>query len=202
MHNKETPLKVAEEFAVLFGESRDFTRLAPDFFGYLREFPQTPLAGAESLLYWSKEDFGIRPVLSVTHLTLYNRAYPASRLQGLVATKQIYAAHYFDAGLGLTMAFDDGSSGFYMLTVNRARTRSLMGLLRACPACASSGAAATRSEELPRSTKVRSRKAEVHASRFRLQTSHFRLQRSNFRLISLLPRVRVDGLEPWSPQFI
>jgi hypothetical protein len=48
----------------------------------------------------------------------------------VIATQQIYASHYFDAGLGLTLAFDDGAGGFYMLSVNRARTRSLAGIMR------------------------------------------------------------------------
>ena len=65
----------------------------------------------------------------MTHLALYP-APQGSHRPGLIATKQIYAAHYFDAGLGLTCAFDDGSSGFYMLSVNRVRTRSLTGIVR------------------------------------------------------------------------
>ena len=47
-----------------------------------------------------------------------------------MATKQFYAAHYFDAGLGFTFTFNDRASGFYMLSVNRVRTRSLTGIMR------------------------------------------------------------------------
>ena len=65
----------------------------------------------------------------MTHLALYP-APQGARRPGLIATKQIYAAHYFDAGLGLTVAIDDGASGFYMLSVNRVRTRSLTGFVR------------------------------------------------------------------------
>ena len=50
--------------------------------------------------------------------------------QLLIATKQIYATHYFDAALGLTLVFDDHASGFYMLCVDRARTRSLTSFIR------------------------------------------------------------------------
>jgi hypothetical protein len=51
----------------------------------------------------------------------------------MIATKQIYGTHYIDAALGITLALDapDGSSSaFYMVCVNRARTRSLSGFLR------------------------------------------------------------------------
>jgi hypothetical protein len=130
--NKEVPLSVAQEFRVLFDESRYFRPAAPEFFRYLEEFPTVPLEGVENILYWDKEAFGLRPVVSLTHLTLY--APPAGRSPSVpsafVATKQIYATHYFDAALGLSLVFDDNASGFYMLCINRARTRSLTSFLR------------------------------------------------------------------------
>ncbi len=126
--NKATPLDVAEEFKQIFESSRYFEAISPEFLAYLRRFPSVALAGTENILYWSKDDIN-RPVTRVTHLALYPAPRGAHR-PGLIATKQIYAAHYFDAGLGLTCAFDDGSSGFYMLSVNRVRTRSLTGIVR------------------------------------------------------------------------
>jgi hypothetical protein len=131
--NKELPLSVAQEFQVLFDESRYFKSSAPEFFGYLEQSPAAPLEGAEDILYWAKENFGLRPVVSITHQTLYTnrsgRSQPGAP-SALVATKQIYATHYFDAALGLSLTFDDGNGGFYMLCVNRARTRSLTSFMR------------------------------------------------------------------------
>jgi len=52
----------------------------------------------------------------------------------LIATNQIYADHYLDASLGLTLAIAEPGSArpsFYLIAVNRARTRSLSGVLRA-----------------------------------------------------------------------
>jgi hypothetical protein len=131
-HNKEVPLRVAEEFNLLFGRSAHFKAAAPAFFDYAENFPTVPLPGAESLFYWTKQDFGLRPVFSMTHLALYAppRTAVPRPLLALVASKQIYATHYFDAALGLSFAFDDGESGFYLLCVNRARTRSLMSFFR------------------------------------------------------------------------
>jgi hypothetical protein len=126
--NKPAPLEVAEEFNRIFDSLRYFESISPEFFGYLRRYPAAKLAGAENILYWSKDDIN-RPVTRVTHLVLYPAPAGAGR-PGLIATKQIYAAHYFDAGLGLTLAFDDGASGFYMVSVNRVRTRSLTGFMR------------------------------------------------------------------------
>jgi hypothetical protein len=131
--NKEVPLNVSEEFKVLFEETRYFRPAAAEFLGYLEAFPAVRLEGAEDILYWDKKGFGLRPVLSLTHLTLYTPpAVPAqaSSPAALIATKQIYATHYFDAALGLTLVFDDHASGFYMLCVDRARTRSLTSFIR------------------------------------------------------------------------
>ena len=126
--NKATPLDVAEEFKVLFDSSGYFEKISPEFLNYLRRFPAVHLDGTENTLYWSKDDIN-RPVTRVTHLSLYPA--PAGSIRpSLIAAKQIYAAHYFDAGLGLTCAFDDGASGFYMLSLNRVRTRSLTSFLR------------------------------------------------------------------------
>jgi hypothetical protein len=130
--NKATPLSVAQEFDVLFDESKYFSSAVPEFFAHLQRFPRERLAGAEDILYWKKDDIGLRPITSITHLTLYtppaNGAGP--RRPALIGTKQIYATHYFDAGLGLTLAFDDNAAGFYMVSINRARTRSLQSFMR------------------------------------------------------------------------
>ena len=130
--NKATPLSVAEEFDVLFDESKYFSSAVPEFFAYLQGFPRERLAGAEDILYWKKDDIGLRPITSITHLTLYTppSGGPQPRRPALIGTKQIYATHYFDAGLGLTLAFDDSAAGFYMVSVNRARTRSLQSFMR------------------------------------------------------------------------
>jgi hypothetical protein len=127
--NKATPLDVADEFKILFQTFAEFEKLSPEFFDHLRRFPSARLEGAEDLLYWSKDDIN-RPVTRITHLSLYP-APPGAHRPGLIATKQIYAAHYFDAGIGMIGAFDDGASGFYMVSMNRVRTRSLTGISRA-----------------------------------------------------------------------
>jgi hypothetical protein len=127
--NKTAPLDVADEFSILYEDSKYFESLSPQFFAYVKNFPQVRLDGVENILYWSKDDI-YRPVTRMTHLSLYPPAAEAQR-PGVIATKQLYAAHYFDAGLGFTFTFNDRGSGFYMLVVNRVRTRSLTGLMRA-----------------------------------------------------------------------
>lgn len=127
--NKAEPLNVADEFTILFDRSRPLSAATPAFFTYLQRFPRSSLSGVENILYWSKDDLGLRPVTSVTHLSLYTPPRD-SREPVAIGTRQIYATHYFDAALGMTLALED-ADGFYMVCVNRARTRSLASFTRA-----------------------------------------------------------------------
>ena len=83
------------------------------------------LPGAESFVYWSKEKFGLKAVVSLTHVTIFRR----SKSEFLIASKQIYASHYFDASLGLTHLADKGDGGgeAYLVYLNRSRADGLQG---------------------------------------------------------------------------
>ncbi len=125
--NKAEPLSVRAELDALYGQFDYLGEMGPEFLRRVREFPRARLPGAEDTLYWTKNDLGIRPVVGITHQTIYA---PAGK-PAFVALKRIYAVHYVDAGLGVTMITDDGAGGFYMTTVDRVRTRSLTGFTRA-----------------------------------------------------------------------
>ena len=130
--NKPELLSVASELSLLVREYQFVAAYSPEFHAYLQEFgPQAP-AGSEHTLYWTKEDFTIRPIVRISHQVIYRTSAPVPA--AFIATNQVYADHYLDAALGLILAIDaagDGSgAGFYMIAVNRARTRSLSGFLR------------------------------------------------------------------------
>jgi hypothetical protein len=152
--NKATPLSVAGEFGVLFRESPYLETEAHGLFAYLQRFPGVKLTGAEDILYWSKDNFGLRPVTSITHLTLHAPGDARAARPWWISTKQIYATHYFDAALGLTIAFDDNASGFYMVCVNRARTRSLTSISRTLVRSAVQRRSRDGLEQVLRSTKL------------------------------------------------
>jgi hypothetical protein len=83
--------------------------------------------GSEDFIYWSKEKFGLKPVISVTHVSIYRK--PESG-RTLIASKQIYASHYFEASLGLTAVVASSQQqepGFYLLYLNRSRSDALHG---------------------------------------------------------------------------
>jgi len=130
--NKPEALNVASELSLLVGNFAFVAQLSPEFYAYIKEFGPVRPAGTDDSLYWSKENFGVRPVFRISHQVLYPGSGRGSPV--LVATNQVYADHYLDAALGVTLAVEilDGGAGraFYLVAVNRARTRSLSGMLR------------------------------------------------------------------------
>jgi hypothetical protein len=65
----------------------------------------------------------LRPILSVNHLTIYSP--PELPGTTLLATKQIFADHYFEALFDLTTAIDrpgaPSGQGMYLLVIRRFR---------------------------------------------------------------------------------
>lgn len=154
--NKKESLSVRQEYSTLLGESAFIAAIAPEFYAYLQDESQVRLPHAEELLYWSKEDFSVRPVMRITHQTIY-RPPGTSGSPVLISTKQIYGTHYIDAALGLTLAIDvpstPSSSGFYMISINRARTRSLSGFFRGMVRSVVQGRSRDALEKILRATK-------------------------------------------------
>lgn len=105
---------------------------APEFAAYLLDFPRRELPGVENALHWSKIKFGFKPVIVITHTATYTRRRDDDT-QILVATKQLYASHYLDSSLSLTLVTSvpaaGGSSDTCLLYANRAHTDTLDGLL-------------------------------------------------------------------------
>jgi hypothetical protein len=126
--NRRDPLSVASEVAEL-ARGYDFVSgYSPEFHAYMKEFgPRVP-PGAEQMLYWTREDFGIRPIVRISHQVIFSTTPPATPVT-LIAINQVYADHYLDASLTVTLGLDAGRD-FYMISISRARTRSLSGLLR------------------------------------------------------------------------
>jgi hypothetical protein len=97
----------------------------PDLFRYLDEFPRATGEGSDSFLYWSRERFGLKPVISISHSALQRR-------NGLVVfgSKQVFASHYFESSLGMALFIPvPGASYSYVTYLNRSRVDTLRGLL-------------------------------------------------------------------------
>jgi hypothetical protein len=88
----------ASGFRQLLGEDAPMFRDAPAFASYLAESPAHPVAGATSTIFWAVDHKpGLKPILSVSRLSTFRGAGPGAPM--FIATKQLYASHYFDAWL-------------------------------------------------------------------------------------------------------
>jgi len=99
--------------------------------GYVNSFLADTKSGLQLLdetLVWSKIKFGLKPVISVNHISIYKRSSDAGP-QVLVASKQIYANHYFNAFLALTAFVNvpGAANGSYLVYENRSRADGLEG---------------------------------------------------------------------------
>ena len=106
-------------FAGLLAESPYVYENVPSLGRYLAAYPREKLAGATEVLFWSEDAMPhLRPILSVTHQVVYT----PPELPGvtLVAAKQLYADHYFEAALDLTCVVDR-QGGSYLLVLRRYR---------------------------------------------------------------------------------
>ena len=123
------PLDTPTEFRKVLGASPYLVQYAPELRRYLEEYPKGRLAGAEDLFYWTKDKFGLKPTIAIYHMTIWRD--PGDAARAAVATKQIYASHYFQAGLDLTALVDAPApaGGFYLVDLYRARIDPPTGML-------------------------------------------------------------------------
>ena len=124
-----SPLETSVEFRKVMGASPYLVQYAPALQRYLEDYPKGQPAGAEDLFYWTKDKFGPKPTMAIYHLTIWRD--PADPTRAAVAAKQIYASHYFQAGLDLTALVDAPAppGGFYLVDLYRARIDPPTGLL-------------------------------------------------------------------------
>jgi len=119
------PTVVAQEFRGLVHQMPELTNHLPEIRRNLLDFPSQPLPNSSSFLYWQEFEFGLRPTLRISHVTI--REAPD---EVIVTSKMLYPSHYFWAALELRTLVPDPSrgEGFWFLTVNRTRMDGLSGL--------------------------------------------------------------------------
>lgn len=129
--DRERPLFVAQEFADMVKRAGQLPDVAPELSAYLLGHPATPRPpGAEDFYYWSEADFGLKPVFRINFVVI-QRPTTTGETRYTIATKQLYANHYFHTALELRLLFDDEQQpgrAHYLLVLNMARSDGLTGL--------------------------------------------------------------------------
>jgi hypothetical protein len=129
--DKSHPSAVASTFASLLARDKALPAYLPDLNRFLLDYPSAQPDTIQSEFYWEKVNFGLKPTLRLVQAIVY-RGKDASGPAYAVAVKQLYASHYFESALDLTVCIKDDNgtapSGFYLVTLKGSRQEGLTGL--------------------------------------------------------------------------
>jgi hypothetical protein len=127
--NQADQIDTSREFASLLDDDSATWRHFPDLRRHLFEYPSAHRPGTVDILYWSKERASRRTMVSVTHLVIARTEDAPTDYA--IASRQLYASHYFDASLGLTMLLRDRAASSpvtYVVYLNRSRVDLFTGM--------------------------------------------------------------------------
>jgi hypothetical protein len=128
-NDKPKEVRLAEEQHTLMAAPSYVNDVLTEFPQHLKGFPSPELPIVENAFVWSKIKFGLKPFNAINHIMIYKRELETGP-QILIASKQIYANHYFDSSLALTafVSVPGASPGAYLFYENRSRADGLEGL--------------------------------------------------------------------------
>ncbi|HTK29058.1 MAG TPA: hypothetical protein VL309_05880 [Vicinamibacterales bacterium] len=127
--DSSTPLRPMDQFHAILSASPVLAELAPGLPEHLTDPAAKPIPGAEDVVYWSKERFGMAPFITVTHAVLLCPS-PAFCV---IASRDVYSTRYVDASLSISVAADVPSDPalFDLVYENRSRATALKGMFGA-----------------------------------------------------------------------
>jgi hypothetical protein len=122
----DRPTFVSKEFEELVNQLPELNEFVPRLRRYLLDFPNATLPGSESFVYWQDADFGLKPTIRINHLVIAEDDSGA-----IVASKMLYATHYFWTALELRVLVRDPhrGPGFWFVTESRSRSDGLSGFV-------------------------------------------------------------------------
>jgi hypothetical protein len=128
--DRTTSLPIAEEFKALLAQPNIVPVPVQSLLSYLRDFPRNRPHNAEEFFYWSLVTFGLKPTIRINHVVLYPLTGAPSNVPYVIATKQVYASHYFHTTLELRFLLNQSAAvapGFYLLSIVRSRNDGMTG---------------------------------------------------------------------------
>lgn len=126
--NGEDTVQPQETFAAIMASSPYLPQRLPDLAAQLEGYPHVQDAQVESFFYWSKDVYNAaKPVITMTHVNILRSDDGADLPAVVVAGKQIFASHYMNGALGLTMVLR-ANDAHYLVYLNRSQLDLLGGI--------------------------------------------------------------------------
>lgn len=126
--DKNHPAAVAETFETLITRLSALPAYLPELNEYLLEYPKAKSTNVQAGFYWEEVNFGLKPTFRIIQRVVYRGASPSDPAYA-IAEKQLYASHYFESALDLTVCVRDAlRPGFYVITVKGSKQAGLTGL--------------------------------------------------------------------------
>ncbi len=124
--DKSRPTAVADAFTSLLAQMKSLPIYLPDLHNYLLEYPNAASNEIRSEFYWEKVNFGLKPTLRIVQAIVY-RGTSRDKPAYAVAVKQLYASHYFETTLDLTVCLAAQKNGFHLITIKGSQQSGLTG---------------------------------------------------------------------------
>jgi hypothetical protein len=122
--DQQSAVSAAQVFDAILSRSSYMYDYAPSLEAYLKDYPNARPADLSEVLFWSEDDLpGLKPTLTITHEVIYSP--PELSGKTLIASKLLYADHYLDGALEVTVVVDQARGqppqpdGIYLAVLNR-----------------------------------------------------------------------------------
>ena len=127
--DERAPVHASDAFDALLAQSAYMYQDFPALARYLTAYPRAKLDSLSEAIYWS-EDVAprLKPIISLTHVVVVT---PPELQLTFLASKQLYADHYFEGAFELMIVVDrpslpgESATGSYLLVLRRYRFDSM-----------------------------------------------------------------------------
>jgi hypothetical protein len=123
-------LNISDSFRALLSRSDTLPAYMPELHRSLLNYPKDAVENSQSIFYWERVDFGLKPTLRINHAVAYRFAGTTGEAH-ILAVKQLYASHYFQVALDLSVCVRDTGTpqkrGFFLISLKGSRQAGLTG---------------------------------------------------------------------------
>lgn len=130
-NDQDKPQAIRDGLRQLLQNSSRFIEYDPQLAKYLEKYPQERPPETEDIFYWQKGEFGLKPVVRASHSVIH-RNQRENNVSYEIASKMLFASHYFRSALELKSVVPDSESAesrsFYLICMNRSFVDGLTGI--------------------------------------------------------------------------